>query len=229
VRQAFNHAIDKARMIAEIQANRYVIARGILPPGMPGYNPEVQGYDYDPDKAEKLLTLAGYPQGKGLAPVTISSTLRSEEIRRESEAVQQYLTNIGAQAELRKFEDWPTFHQALVQGETQIFRYAWYADYPDPDNFLYPLFHSQSDNNYFRYHNSTVDSLLDEARREIDDLRRVKLYREAEQLILQDAPGVMLLHLTYEMLFQSNVEGIEVSALGDPYVPLRKVRLRQTE
>ena len=229
VRQAFNYAINKTWMNDEIQANRYVIAKGILPPGMPGYNPEVQGYDYKPDKAEKLLTEVGYPHGKGLAPVTISSTLRSEEIRQESQAVQQYLANVGVQAELRKFEDWPSFHRALVQGQTQIFRYAWYADYPDPDNFLYPLFHSQSDNNYFHYRNPTVDRLLDEARREIDDLRRVKLYREAEQLILQDAPGVMLLHLTYEELFQSYVEGIEVSALGDPYVPLRKVRLKQTE
>jgi oligopeptide transport system substrate-binding protein len=229
VRQAFNYAVDKMRMNDEIQANRYVIARGILPPGMPGYNPEVQGYGYDPGKAKELLTRAGHPGGKGLEPVTISSTLKSEEIRQESQAVQQYLTNIGVQAELGKFEDWPAFHRALGQGETQIFRYAWYADYPDPDNFLYPLFHSRSDNNYFSYRNPTVDGLLDEARRETDDLRRVKLYREAEQLILNDAPGVMLLHLTYEELFQPYVEGIEVSALGDPYVPLRKIRLKQTE
>ena len=62
-----------------------------------------------------------------------------------------------------------------------MFRYAWYADYPDPDNFLYPLFHSQSQTNYFHYRNPTVDQLLDDARRETDDLRRVKLYREAEQ------------------------------------------------
>ena len=229
VRQAFNYAVDKIRMNREIQANRYVVARGILPPGMPGYNPEVQGYDYDPDKAKALLAQAGHPGGKGLTPVTIGSTLKSAEIRQESEAVQQYLTNIGVQVELGGFEDWPAFQRALEQGETQIFRYAWYADYPDPDNFLYPLFHSQSANNYFRYRNPTVDGLLDEARKETDDLRRVKLYREAEQLILNDAPGVMFLHRTYEELFQPYIEGIEPSALGDPYVSLRKVRLKRTE
>jgi oligopeptide transport system substrate-binding protein len=227
VRQAFNYAVDKIRMNQEIQANRYVVARGILPPGMPGYNPEVQGYSYDPDKAKELLARAGHPGGTGLTPVTVSSTLKSTEIRQECEAVRQYLKNIGVEAELGEFEAWPAFQRALEQGETQLFRYAWYADYPDPDNFLYPLFHSQSATNYFRYRNPIVDGLLDEARRETDELRRVKLYREAEQLILNDAPGVMVLHRTYEVLFQPYVEGIEASALGDPYVPLHKVWLKQ--
>jgi peptide/nickel transport system substrate-binding protein/oligopeptide transport system substrate-binding protein len=227
VRRAFNYAVDKMQLNREIQASRYAVAKGILPPGMPGYTPDVQAYDYDPDKAKELLARAGHPGGKGLAPVTISSTLKSAEIRQESEAVQRYLADIGVHVELGKFEDWPSFHRALERGETQIFRYAWYADYPDPDNFLYALFHSQSDNNYFRYRNPTVDELLDQARRETDDLHRVKLYREAEQLILNDAPGVMLLHLTYEELFQPYVEGVEVSALGDPYVPLRKIWMRQ--
>jgi ABC-type transport system substrate-binding protein len=73
-----------------------------------------------------------------------------------------------------------------------------------------------------------VDKLLDDARGETDDLRRVKLYREAEQLILQEAPAVMLLHYTYESVFQPYVEGVVVSALGEAYVSLRKVWLKQT-
>jgi ABC-type transport system substrate-binding protein len=73
-----------------------------------------------------------------------------------------------------------------------------------------------------------VDKLLDDARRETDDLRRVDLYRQAEQLILNDAPAVMLQHYTYESVFQPYVEGVVVSALGDPYVSLHKVWLTQT-
>jgi ABC-type transport system substrate-binding protein len=74
-----------------------------------------------------------------------------------------------------------------------------------------------------------VDKLLDDARRETDDLRRVDLYRQAEQLILNDAPAVMLVHLTYESVFQPYVAGVVVSALGEAYVSLRKVWLKQTE
>jgi peptide/nickel transport system substrate-binding protein len=223
-RQAFNYAIDKVRLNREIQGERYVVAGGILPPGMPGYNPEVQSYAYNLARAKELLEQAGYPSGKGLTPVTLVSSVKSTEIRQESRAVQQYLEAIGVEVELKEFDDWPTFEQALRQGKPQMFRYGWYADYPDPDSFLYSLFHSQSQTNYFHYHNPLVDQLLDDARRETDDLRRVKLYRETEQLILNDAPAVLLLHHTFESLFQTYVEGIEVSALGDQYIPMWKIR-----
>jgi oligopeptide transport system substrate-binding protein len=229
VRQAFSYAIDKVRMNQEIQGDRYAVAQGILPPGMPGYNPEVQGYGYQLDKAKALLVQAGHPEGKDLVPVTLASTSRSSEVRQESQFVHNYLAAIGVQVDLKEFEDWPTFRKALELGELQMFRYARYADYPDPDNFLYPLFHSQSQTNYFQYRNPTVDDLLDKARRETNDLRRVKLYREAEQIIVKDAPALMLLHHVYEGMFQPYVEGIEVNALGGPYIPMWKVRLKPDE
>lgn len=104
-----------------------------------------------------------------LTPITLASSVKSSEVRQESEAVQHYLWAIGVQLDVREFDDWPAFRKALQHGELQMFRYAWYADYPDPDNFLYPLFHSQSQTNYFRYSNPVVDELLNNARRETDD------------------------------------------------------------
>jgi len=227
IRQAFNYAVDKDRLNQEVQGGRYVIADGILPPGMPGYDPEVQAYDYNPEKARDLLGRAGHAHGHDLPLVTLSTGAKSAEVRREFRIIEQSMAAVGMQLELKEYDDWPTFRQVLQQGDFESFRYMWLADYPDPDNFLYPLFHSQSQTNYYRYRNPEVDQLLDDARRETDDLRRVKLYRKAEQIILNDAPAVMLLHFTYERAFQPYVEGIEVSALGDPYVPLRKVRLKQ--
>jgi oligopeptide transport system substrate-binding protein len=226
IRQAFNYAIDKVRIIREIRADRLVLAKGILPPGMPGYNPEVHPYSYDWDKAKELLAQAGYPGGKNLDPLIWASSSKSTVARQEYRLVQQNMAQVGVQVELQEFDDWPTFKQALQHGKLQLFRWSWHADYPDPDSFLYPLFHSQSANNYFLYRNPVVDRLLDEARRETDDLRRVKLYREAEQIILDDAPAVMILHYTYEGLFQPYVEGIEVSALGGPYIPMWKIHLK---
>jgi oligopeptide transport system substrate-binding protein len=225
VRQAFNYAIDKIHVNQGVQGGRYVAARSILPPGMPGYNPEVQGYSYDPDKAKQLLAQAGYPGGENVVPVILASSRKSRE---EAQLIQRDLAAIGIPLEFQQFEDWTTYQPALQRGDVQLFTFTWYADYPDPDNFLYPLFHSKSQTNYFRYRNPAVDKLLDDARRETDDLRRVHLYRQAEQLILNDAPVVTLLHYTYERVFQPYVEGVEVSALGDPYVPLRKVQLKQT-
>jgi len=229
VRQAFNYAIDKVRINRDIRSDRFVVARGILPPGMPGYNPEVEGYDYELGKAKALLRQAGYPEGKNLSPIIWASSVKSAVSRQDYKAVQQSLANIGAELDLREFDDWPSFQQALQRGELQMFRYAWLADYPDPDNFLYSLFHSQSTDNYFHYRNQTVDRLLDDARKETNDLQRVKLYREAEQLILKDAPAIILLHYTYEGLFQPYVAGIEVSALGDPYIQMGKIRIDQAK
>jgi oligopeptide transport system substrate-binding protein len=228
VRQAFNYAIDKGQINREIRADRYVVARGILPPGMPGHNPEVVGYDYNPAEAKLLLTLAGYPGGKGLPPITWATSVKSPVSRQDYEAVRQYLDNLGVRLELREFDNWPNFQQALQHGEVEMFRYAWHAGSPDPDDFLYPLFHSRSADNYFRYRNPTVDRLLDDARRETNDLQRVKLYREAEQLIMNDAPAIMLLHFANEWAFQPYIDGIEVSALGAAYLQMEKIRLDQT-
>ena len=228
VRQVFNYAIDKVRLNQEVYGGLYVVARGILPPGMPGYSPEVQGYDYDPARAKTLLAEAGHSSEKNLAPVTLSTAAKSVEVRAETQIIQRDLAVLNIQVDVQESDDWPTFREALEQGDVQLFRYTWNADYPDPDNFLYPLFHSAGQRNYYRYHNPTVDKLLEDARRETDDLRRVKLYREAEHLILQDAPAVMLLHYTYESVFQPYVEGVVVSALGEAYVSLRKVWLTQT-
>jgi peptide/nickel transport system substrate-binding protein/oligopeptide transport system substrate-binding protein len=228
VRQAFNYAIDKIRLNQQVQGGLYVVARGILPPGMPGYNPEVQGYDYDLARAKTLLAEAGHAGGKNLTPVMLSTSVKSLAVQAESQIIQHDLAVLGVQVDSQEFNDWPTFREALAQGDVQLFRHLWRADYPDPDNFLYPLFHSAGQRNYDRYHNPAVDKLLDDARREIDDMRRVKLYRQAEQFILQDAPGIMLLHYTYESVFQPYVEGVVVSALGDPYISLHKVWLTQT-
>jgi len=225
VRQAYNYAIDKIRVNKGVQGERYIVARSILPPGMPGYNPEVQSYSYDPAKAKQLLAQAGSPGGKDVVPVMLASSRKSRE---ELQLIQQALAAIGIQLEFQQFDDWTTYQPALQRGDVQLFTFTRYADYPDPDNFLYPLFHSQSQTNYFRYRNPTVDKLLDDARRETTDLRRVDLYRRAEQIILSDAPVVTLLHYAYETVFQPYVEGVEVSALGDPYISLRKVWLKQT-
>jgi oligopeptide transport system substrate-binding protein len=226
IRQSFNYAIDKVQVNEEVQGGRYVVARGILPPGMPGYTPEIQGYDYAPAKAKDLLAQAGHPAGSNLAPMTLSSSAKSVEAQREFQTIQQNLAAIGIKVNRKQFESWPTFRQALLRGEAELFRFSQYADYPDPDNIFYPLFHSTSETNFFRYRNQLVDDLLDKARRETNDLQRANLYREVEQIILHDAPAAILLHYTFEQVFQPYVEGVEISALGDPYIALRKVRLK---
>jgi ABC-type oligopeptide transport system substrate-binding subunit len=77
------------------------------------------------------------------------------------------------------------------------------------------------------YASPAVDALLEQARRPADALRRADLYRQAEKLILDDAPIVPFWHYTYERRFQRYVKSVEVNGLGDPYIPLRKVWLER--
>ena len=222
VRQALIYAIDREAIVQESTRGRFVLARGILPPGTLGFNPRLSGYPHDPARARELLAQAGYPEGRGLPPITIGATVKLDP---EHARVVRHLAAVGVQAEFKYVTDWPQFSKMLADGQFAAFQYAWFADVPDPDNFLYKLFHSRSPRNYTGYANPQLDELLLRARNEGDGQRRVDLYRRAEQLIVDEAVVIPFFHYTYERVFQPYVKSIEVSGLGDPYIPFRKIWL----
>jgi ABC-type transport system substrate-binding protein len=225
VRQALIYAIDREALVAEVYLDRYILARGILPPGMMSFDPKLKGYVYDPGRARELLAQAGYPGGRGLPPIPIWSGVRLQKLVQEHEQVKKYLAAVGIQAEFHYETNWPSFSAMLAQGKFPIFLYAWSADVPHPDNFLFKLFYSRSPRNFTGYSNQTVDDLLLQAKRERDLQRQTDLYRQAEQVVLDDAPIIPVWHYAYERLFQPYVRSVEVNGLGDPYIPLRKIWL----
>jgi peptide/nickel transport system substrate-binding protein/oligopeptide transport system substrate-binding protein len=224
VRQALIHAIDREAVVEEVFLGRFIPARGILPPGTLGFNPKLKGYPYDPQRARDLLAQAGYPGGRGLPPIAIWSGAR-ERVVIEHEQMKKNLEAVGIRAEFHYQTNWPAFSALLTEGKMPVFLYAWFADVPDPDNFLFKLCYSRSSRNFMGYANPVVDDLLLHARRERDLPRRIELYRRAEALIMDDAPLIPVWHYTYERLFQPYVRSVEVNGLGDPYIPLRKLWL----
>jgi len=225
VRQALNYAIDKERIVREVYKNQFLPAATILPPGMPGYFPENGAYDYDPDKAKNLLNQAGFSfSGKKLS-LTVLSASRSQAAQKEMALIAEDLATVGVKLQIRYETDWSIFEAALSEDNLQLYRYAWIADIPDPDNFLNILLGSNSAYNFMRYTNPRVDSLLSQALLETDILTRVELYREAERIVLADAPMIPWIYLTFESVFQPYVKGLEISALGAPYIPLKKIWL----
>jgi oligopeptide transport system substrate-binding protein len=225
LRQAFNFAIDRDSLVQNVYKGRYKPGNSFLPPGTYGHDPQYKPYPYDPARARALLKKAGFPDGKGLPVFQIWSNPRSEIVEREHAAIRQQLAEVGIQVEFRYNTDFPAFNREMYDGKMPIFRYGWVGDVPEPENFLYRLFHSQGRNNMTRYRNPRVDRLLDEARIQQNLPKRVTLYREAERLILDDAPIIPLSYYSYERIFQPYVRSIEVSALGDPYIPMRKIWL----
>ena len=227
VRQAFNYAVNTQAIVQEITRRGSLVATGILPPGMPGYDPDLQGYAYHPAKAKRLLTEAGYPNGAGFPRVQLWSIGQSASSKAELRAYQAYLADLGVQADIRFASDWPTYKALLEQGKLPMFRLVWYADIPDPDNFLSPLLRSSSPTNRTFYHNPRVDQLLEQARKIVDEAQRIALYREVQLIVHDDAPWIIQHHAVLNYLYQPYVQGIEVSLLGKRFIPLQKIWLKK--
>jgi ABC-type transport system substrate-binding protein len=225
VRQALNYAIDKEKIIRQVYKDQFLPASTILPPGMPAYIPENAAYEYNPDKAKSLLNKSGYGLSGEKLSLTVLSASRSDAAQKELALITEDLAAVGVKLQVLYETDWPTFEASLNKEGLELYRYAWFADIPDPDNFLNILFGSKSRYNFMRYNNSKVDQMLTQALIETELLRRVEIYREAERSILEDAPMIPWIYLTFESLFQPYVKGLQISALGRPYIPLKKIWL----
>ena len=194
VRQALNFAIDKQEIATIVLGDLVAPADGILPPKFPGYDESVRGYEYDPDRARQLLEESKYGDDlENIPPITITTPGSfGANVSLDMEVVlQMWERNLGITAEFQQTE-FATFLKDLHKGRFQMFDIGWIADYPDPENFLDILFHSESNNNHTHYSNPDVDALLMKARVEADTAARYALYNQAEQMILDDAPWVPL-------------------------------------
>ena len=194
VRQALNYAIDKDLIAKDVLADLVVPAKGILPPAFPGYNNDLSGYPYDPVKARELLEESKYGTGGEEFPTVFLTTAGSfgSSPGLDLEVIQEmWRENLGIQVEVLQTE-YATYLQDLVKRRFDMFQIGWIADYPHPQNFLDILFYSESSNNHTAYNNPEVDSLLEAARVETREAVQYDLYRQAEEIIVQDAPWIPL-------------------------------------
>lgn len=193
VRQAMNYAIRKQDTI-KLYNGRAVIAHGILPPGMPGYDPAIAPYPHDPEKARRLLAEAGYPNG-----FEITYTTTKDEIAEKlAQSMQADLAEVGVRMRI-ELVTFPTYLDLVGRRRLPFAYTAWFMDFPDPWNFLEVKFHSrmiadENSNNDTGYANPEVDRLLDAARVEQDRDRRLALYRQAERILIEDCPWIFHYH-----------------------------------
>ena len=195
VRQALNYAIDREEIARVVLADLVVPATGILPPDFPGHNPNLTAYEYNPEKARQLLAESKYgPNLRDFSGVMILTTAGSfgASVALDLDVIlESWRQNLGIEVEILRTE-FATYLQDLIKRRFQMFEIGWIADYPDPENFLDLLFHSDSNNNHTAYSSPEVDSLLERARVEAQEGVRYDLYKRAEEIILDDAPWVVL-------------------------------------
>jgi ABC-type transport system substrate-binding protein len=229
VRQAINYAIDRRSIMRDIYQDQYLPGVGILPPGTYGYDPKLVGYPYDPKKAADLLAAAGFPGGKDLPVLQIWSARKNDEAVAEHEAIVKSLAAVGVRAEVHYNSNWPEYKAQVYGGKLPIFRYSWYADTPDPEAFLGQLFDSRGSDNTTGLRSRTVDTLLQRARLETNVQKKLQLYQEVEREVVAQAPLIVLSYSSYERVFQPYVKGIQVSAMGDPYIPMKKIWIERNK
>ena len=197
-RQALNYAINKEEIATTALADLVVPAIGVIPPGFPSYNPDLKGYGYDPEKAKRLLSESRYgadPDNIPRITLSIAGNFGASVGLDMEVMLRSWEETLGVNVEIQQTE-WATFLQDLHRRRFQMFAIGWSADYPDPQDFLDILFHSESTNNWGGYSNREVDSLLVKARTEPDQTSRFQQYNRIEQLIVDDAPWIPLWHST---------------------------------
>jgi len=212
LRQAMNYAIDRERMNDLVMEGLFMPAAGVLPPSMPGFNKNLKGYDYNPEKAKQLLAEAGYPNGLEVT-IQVNQSARNKAI---AEAAQAQLAEIGIKMNI-KIVDWGVHLDMLDRGECEMYRMGWVVDYLDPDNFLYVNLSSRNlgiKGNYSNYKNDEVDKLLNEARVISDQKKRIAMYQKAEEIIVDDAPWLFLFYYGEWIATQKYVRNAVLPAFG---------------
>ena len=225
VRQAINCAFDRRKMMKYLRNNVGMPGcYGFIPAGMQGFDTTVTGYEYDLERAKRLLAEAGYPNGKGLPKLTLSTTATYLDL---CKYVQQQLGLAGIQINI-DVNPPGALREHIAQSKVEWFRGSWIADYPDAENYL-SLFYSKNfcplGPNYTHFSSAEFDRLYQQSKAETNDSARIELYKRMNTLITDEAPVVVLyydqiLHFTHK-----NVNGLRSNAMNA--LDLRRVKIEK--
>jgi len=225
-RKALSMTIDRNKLMKEVYKGQFDPARNILPPGMPAYHQRDEMLVDDFKAAQDYLNRA-IKQETGPIPVfEIVSGSSSAFAKAELNFIQKSWARLGIQVKIKFIPNWEEFENYLRSDALQIYRYAWFADIPDPDSFLYPLYASDSPVNFMRFKDSQIDQMLLDARGIVDPIKRAEMYQKIEALVLKSSPIIPLLYLSVDRVYQPGVQGINISALGAQSMTLHRIWLK---
>jgi ABC-type dipeptide transport system, periplasmic component len=209
MRRAVAHAIDKERLIREAYAGMAVAASGPIPPGLMGYDPEYRGLEYDPDRARRLLSEAGYRRGLSLKLWRSFPEQSASELA--GHLMCEMLAEIGIKCQIY-VTDTADLMAAAHDGRAPLAELSWYADYADPDNFTYVLFSSEhKESGVGRTAQVTsIDQISAKARALFNRAERAQLYGELQQMIAEEALCAFLTHRSAAVIHRPDVEGLHV-------------------
>lgn len=224
VRRAIAMAIDRNEIVANELGGMNDVADCILPPSVFGHRDKVKSVPYDPEGAKRLLAQAGYPGGQGIPQLTMWFRNNRPDIRVVAQAVGQDLKkNLGIDVQFKAME-WAQYLATYDQKQIPFLHMRWSADYLDAQNFLSNLLASYGAENNINYSNPQFDALCRQADVSMDPAERLRLYGQAEDIALQDAPMIPIYFEKDADLVSPRVHGLRNSVFGQ--LPHTKVWLQ---
>lgn len=223
VRQAMSYGFDRVQMMRYLRNNIGLPGTaGIIPDGFPYFDQhKVKGYSYDPERARQLLGEAGYPGGKGLPPITLTTNASYLDL---CKFIQSQLNEVGFTIRIDVTPP-ATLKEMIAQAKVPLFRASWIADYPDAENYL-SLFYSPNfcpeGPNYTHYSRPLFDRLYLKAGTEPNDSLRAQLYMQMDNLLMQDAPVIVLFYDQALRFTGKNITGLGNNPLN--LLNLKRVR-----
>lgn len=226
VRQALNHAIDKRGIADVFYGGQAEIATGMLPSTIWGFNEELEGFDYNPEKAKQLLKEAGFEKGFEVEYWTMTTPrIYLPQPLKIAEVIKENLGDVGITVKIESFE-WATYIPKILSAEHSLAVIGWNNENADPDNILSTLLSSENAvppnaTNFSLYKNEKVDQLLSDGQTALDRNQREKDYMEVQSLVHDDAPTIPLVYVKGIVVTGNNVSGYGPTMMG--YESLQEV------
>jgi peptide/nickel transport system substrate-binding protein len=215
VRRAVAYGLNRQLVVRSFYAGRAVVAHEFMPPSLPGYEPKVTKYSFNPTRARQLLREAncGPPCRIEFWYPTGVSRPYMPDPKANFEAFRASLEQSGFDVEARSAPWRPDYVANVNQGTAgHLNLIGWTGDYADADNFIGTFF--QGGSPQFGFNNAQLNRLLDRAEQDTNQARRVRLYKQANRLIMQQLPGVPYAHSTPALGFDRRVRGYFTSPIG---------------
>jgi len=226
IRQAINYGFDRRKMITFLRNGIGTPGEfGIVPPGLPSFDStNFRGYHYNPGKTAELLAQAGYPGGRGLPVITMSTTREYQDI---CEFMQGQLAESGIRIKL-EVNQGAAHREMVAKQELSFFRASWIADYPDAENYL-SLFYgdnlSPRGPNYTHFNSEKFNEGYRNASATTNDSLRFSIYKDLDQQLMNESPVVVLYYDQVVRLYQNNVHGLGNNAMN--LLSIKKVSISE--
>ena len=213
VRQALNYAVNKDAIVRDVLKGTGSLSVGPVLPKTWGADGGLKPYPYDPERARKLLADAGHPAGFTTTLWVPESGSGMQSPVAMSTVIQSNLKAVGVNVSLQTME-WGAYLAKLRSKEQELFALSWMAGNEDPDMVMYPLLHSSqwtpNGPNRALYKNERFDEMLHQARLTTDEKKRADLYRQAQRILVDDAPWIFVDHEIQTAAHAKRVQGFKL-------------------